>query len=70
MIHQTYLSYELDDLDKDVEGRIPGHHTSGAFGEKCWNNAEQSTTGKKGGNLASIFSAEQQRPWFKELSTW
>lgn len=32
---QAYLSYELDDLDKDVEGSVPGHHTPGAFGEKC-----------------------------------
>lgn len=37
------LGYELDDLDKNVEGRIPGHHTAGAFGEKCWHDTEQST---------------------------
>lgn len=36
----AYLSYELDDLDKDVERRIPRDHTAGAFGEKCWNYAE------------------------------
>lgn len=32
---QAYLSYELDDLDKDVKGSVPRHHTPGAFGEKC-----------------------------------
>lgn len=32
---RAYLSDELDDLDKDVEGSVPGHHTPGAFGEKC-----------------------------------
>lgn len=30
-----YLSYELDDLDKDVERRVSGDHTAGAFWEKC-----------------------------------
>lgn len=32
---QPDLGYELDDLDKNVEGRVPGHHTARAFGEKC-----------------------------------
>lgn len=37
---QADLSYELDDLDKDVERSVPGHHTPGAFGKKCWDDAE------------------------------
>lgn len=32
---QVYLSDELNDLDKDVEGGVPGHHTAGTFWEKC-----------------------------------
>ena len=51
---QAYLSYELDDLDKDVEGCVPWHHTPGAFGEKCWNDAEQSTSGGKRGVTSSV----------------
>lgn len=30
-----HLSYELDDLNKDVEGRVSGNNAPRAFGEKC-----------------------------------
>ena len=32
---KAHLSYELDDLDEDVERRVPWHDTAGTFGEKC-----------------------------------
>lgn len=42
-----HLSDELDDLNKDVEGRVSGDNTPRAFGKKCWNDIEKPAGARK-----------------------
>lgn len=42
-----HLSYELDDLNKDVEGRVSGNNTPRAFGEQRGNDIEKPTGARK-----------------------
>lgn len=37
----AYLSYELDDLDEDVERGVPGDHAAGALGEQSRHDAQE-----------------------------
>lgn len=37
----AYLSYELDDLDEDVERGVPGDHATGALGEQSRHDAQE-----------------------------
>ncbi len=38
-----YLSDKLNNLNKDVEGCVPGHHAARALWEKCCYNTEETT---------------------------
>ncbi len=42
-----YLSNKLNNLNKDVEGCVPGHHAARALWEKCCYNTEETTVKEK-----------------------
>lgn len=43
----SYLSNELDDLDKDVKWSVPGHHSLGTLGEQTVDDALQARLGRR-----------------------
>ena len=46
-IPATYLSDELNNLDEDVEGRVPGHNSLRSFGEQGVDDAGEAGVGSR-----------------------